>query len=307
MAFFLAVDAGGTKTDYGLADDSRILARARTGTIKRMRTDAVAAEKNLDEALERLAAEAGISMRSITRTCIGTAGERVPLVVDWLQAAFTKRVTGNLLIIGDVEIALDAAFPGAAGVLVLAGTGSNVAGRTAAGSLIGAGGWGPVLADQGSGHRIGLEGLRAVFTAIDEDEPTTLGAAILAFWKLESIDGLVEFANHRPSPDFSQLTRVVVQCALEGDAVALRTLRREGCELAKLAMLVIHRLQRSSDRKGWVPPVAMAGSILEKVPLLREALIGELERQCPGVQVLPGVVDPLDGAVWRARHPMDAS
>ena len=34
---FLALDAGGTKTDYVLVDETRELARARTGTIKRMR------------------------------------------------------------------------------------------------------------------------------------------------------------------------------------------------------------------------------------------------------------------------------
>jgi glucosamine kinase len=39
MAFFLAMDSGGTKTDYVLADETTELARVRTGTIKRMRTD----------------------------------------------------------------------------------------------------------------------------------------------------------------------------------------------------------------------------------------------------------------------------
>ena len=34
MSFFLALDAGGTKTDYVLADEVRELARVRTGTIK---------------------------------------------------------------------------------------------------------------------------------------------------------------------------------------------------------------------------------------------------------------------------------
>ena len=40
VSFFLAVESGGTKTDYLLADETRELARVRTGTIKRMRTDA---------------------------------------------------------------------------------------------------------------------------------------------------------------------------------------------------------------------------------------------------------------------------
>ena len=46
MTFFLALDVGGTKTDYLLADETHELARVRTGTIKRMRTDAQTATAN---------------------------------------------------------------------------------------------------------------------------------------------------------------------------------------------------------------------------------------------------------------------
>src|SRR5260370_5363162 len=143
MSFFLALDAGGTKTDYLLADERGELARVRTGTIKRMRTDSDTAARNLDSALAQITSQSGVSMRSITRTCVGTAGESVPLVVEWLRHALTSRISGELLLLGDVEIALDAAFPGQPGVLVLAGTGSNVACRMCDGTLTTAGGWGP--------------------------------------------------------------------------------------------------------------------------------------------------------------------
>ena len=63
MSFFLALDAGGTKTDYVLADETRELARVRTGTIKRMRTDAETAARNLDSALRQLTAQSGVSMQ----------------------------------------------------------------------------------------------------------------------------------------------------------------------------------------------------------------------------------------------------
>src|SRR5277367_6685783 len=105
MSFFLALDAGGTKTDYVVADETRELARVRTGTIKRMRADAETAARNLDSALRQLTALSGVSMHSITRTCIGTAGENVPLVADWLRGAIMSRVSGELLLLGDVEIA----------------------------------------------------------------------------------------------------------------------------------------------------------------------------------------------------------
>jgi glucosamine kinase len=301
MSFFLALDAGGTKTDYVLADESRELARVRTGTIKRMRVDAATASQNLESALAQLSARTGISMASITRTCIGTAGETVPLVRDWLQASFRARVGGALLILGDVEIALEAAFPGRAGVLAMAGTGSNVLGRTDGGLLITAGGWGPALADQGSGHRIGLESLRAMFLARDEERHTLLLSATMDFWQLSSLEGLVEYANSLPAPDFSQLTAVVLRCAQLGDEIALTVLRQQGEELAYLVRLVIRRLRLAANEPEWTPPIAFTGSILENVAPLRDALMAAVRRRFPLAQAPDKVVDPIEGALWRAR------
>jgi len=302
MSLFLAIDAGGTKTDYLLADESRELARVRSGTIKRMRTDADTATANLDGALAELTAMCGVSMREITRTCLGTAGETVPLVTDFLREAFTFKVGGDLILLGDVEIALDAAFPGEPGVLVLAGTGSNVAGRDPSGKVTTAGGWGPALADQGSGHRIGHEALRATFLAIDEERPTSLLGAVLKLWDLCSIDDLVAYANQTPAPDFSRLTPLVLNAAEHGDAVAAAVLKKEGEDLAHLACLVIRRLKSAAKEAAWTPPLAFAGSIMEKLPPVRDALIAAVEHEFPGIHALDGVVDPINGALWRARR-----
>jgi N-acetylglucosamine kinase-like BadF-type ATPase len=301
LGFYLGIDAGGTKADYALADETRVLARVRSATIKRMRADASATEAALAEALAKLTAESGVSMQAVARTCIGTAGEKVPLVVHWLREQLAARVAGELILLGDVEIALDAAFPGAAGVLVLAGTGSNIAGRSEAGELIGAGGWGPALADQGSGHRIGLNALRAAFLAVDRQQPTQLLDAVRAFWDLASIEELIAFANRVPAPDFSRLTPLVVSCAEQGDAVASGVLAVEAEDLASLAALVIERLRRAAPDPGWTPPVAFTGSILEKVRPMREGVAAALQRRFGAVPILPGVVDPIDGALWRAR------
>jgi N-acetylglucosamine kinase-like BadF-type ATPase len=301
MSFFLALDAGGTKTDYVLADETRELARVRTGTIKRMRVDATTACQNLESALAELSSRTGISMKQVTRTCVGTAGETVPLVKDWLRESISARVGGALLILGDVEIALEAAFPGKAGVLVMAGTGSNVVGRTQAGELISAGGWGPALADQGSGHLIGLESLRAIFLAKDEERETLLLQAVLDFWQLSSLHHLVEYANAIPGPDFSTLTGVVLSCAEQGDQIASSLLRKQGEDLAYLVRLVIRRLRRASTDPGWTPPIAYTGSILENVPPVRDALMAAVQREFPAVQAPEKGVDPIDGALWRAR------
>jgi glucosamine kinase len=300
-SFFLAVDAGGTKTDYVLADETSELARVRTGSIKRLRVDAATACRNLQSALSELSQRTGVSMASITRTCVGTAGETILLVTDWLREAITARVGGGLLILGDVEIALDAAFPGQPGVLVLAGTGSNVVGRSAEGKLISAGGWGPVLADQGSGHMIGVDALRAIFLAKDEERHTGLLDGVMDFWQLSSLEHLVEYANSQPAPDFSTLTGVVLQCAQLGDEIALAVLRGQGEQLGYLVRLVIRRLRQTSIGD-WTPPLAFAGSILGNVPPIREALMAAVQSEFPAAQAPEkGVVDPIDGALWRAR------
>jgi len=300
MAYFLALDIGGTKTDYLLADETRELARVRTGTIKRMRTDASTAAANLDHALTELTTLTGISPKEITRTCIGTAGQTVPLVTTWLREAFATRVSGDLILLGDVEIALDAAFQGNIGVLAMAGTGSNVAGRMPDGTLVTAGGWGPELADQGSGHKIGREGARAAFLARDEQRPTILLNAILDFWQLTSIDLLVEYANSRPAPDFSRLTEVILRCANEGDAVATEVLRREGEDLASLVRIVIRRIQAAAPTST-LPSLAFTGSIMEKVQPVRDALIASVRSEFPILLTLDGVIDPIAGALWHAR------
>jgi len=302
LALYLAVDLGGTKTEYVLADETNELARVRGGTIKRMRTDANTAGQNFDTAIREIEAKSGRSVRDITRSCVGAAGVTVPLVTDWIKKIFAEHVGGSLVLVGDVEIALDGAFFGGPGVLVMAGTGSNVAGRSPAGKLTTAGGWGPALSDQGSGARIGQQALRDSALAYDEERETRLLPAILQAWNLRDFDDLVAYANQIPSPDLTRLAPVVVACADAGDAVAQRVLRREAEELAHLAHIVIDRLRSEGSRAGWLPDLAFTGSILEHVPAIRDGIVEVLRQEFPDLKVVPGMVDPLLGALWHARH-----
>jgi glucosamine kinase len=79
-------------------------------------------------------------------------------------------------------------------------------------------------------------------------------------------------------------------------------LRREGEALAYLVRLVMRRLQHEVGNHEWIPPIAFAGSIMEKVPPVRTALIDAIQREFGDIRVIAGVVDPIAGAVWRARR-----
>lgn len=314
MAYYLGLDAGGTKTECALADDSTILARATAGTIKVMRTSNEEAEHNLQTLLQNIASQSGIALASIACTCVGLAGISVSRVADWVLHSLCIRVGGRVLLAGDEEIALDAAFSGGPGVLVIAGTGSNLAARTSYGHLIHIGGWGPAVADEGSGNWIGKQAVRAVFDAVDRAKPTLLQKAILREWGLVDLAGLIDRANASPSPDFSRLTRVVVACAEEGDPYANRILRQAGEDLGMYAALAIQRVihaensrpesgaQRSQGPPHDLPEVAFSGSILSHIPAVWKAMSDAIHRKFPNVRIHSKAVDPVEGALWRARQ-----
>ena len=242
MAYYLGLDAGGTQTECALADDEAVLAHATAGSIKTMHVPVEQAEENLDELLRAVSGQSGVSLDSILCTCVGLAGISVPRIADWTRQALASRVSGEILLAGDEEIALDAAFPGGAGVLVVAGTGSNIIGRSITGQIIHVGGWGPVLADEGSGSWIGKQAVRAIFDALDRGETTLLLERILHQWGLTDIGSLIDRANQLPGPDFSALTRIVAECARQGDRCASQVLGKAGQALGMCAVLAAQRV-----------------------------------------------------------------
>jgi glucosamine kinase len=310
MDYFLGIDAGATKTNCVLGTRTGVLARAQGGSIKTTRVSEADADKHLQYLLSSVAGQSGIALSSITGTCVGLSGNAIPRVVDWVRNALASRVHGQIAICGDEEIALDAAFHGGRGILVIAGTGSHVVGRTRDGQLVHTGGWGPVLSDQGGGSRIGLLALRAIFHAMDASEETSLLPAVHVAWKTRTVEELVDLGNRVPVVEFSQLAPLVAQCAEAGDAVARGVLQQSGEELAELILLAMRKgTALESCAPSDAPPtdsvpwtVAYTGSVIEKISLLREGMIAAIHRTDPTVQFLSQPADPPLGALWRATH-----
>lgn len=163
------------------------------------------------------------------------------------------------------------------------------------------GGWGPVVADEGSGTWIGKRAVRAVFDALDRDEETPLLRKVQEAWELPSISHLVDAANRIPGPEFSNLTPVVVECAQRGDPDAIRILQEAGNFLGVYAVLAAKRVQKLEKPGAALPEVAFTGSILSQVTPVREAMFAHLQRELPGIRIRTEAVDPVLGALWRAR------
>lgn len=300
MGFFLAIDAGGTKTRCVLADETRELGRTTTGSVKLMRVGEAEASSRLRAMLSEVALAAGVDLSDVTRTCVGIAGHTIEAVREWATREIQQAVGGDLLLSGDEEIALDGAVQGGEGILVIAGTGSNFFGRTADGARYTAGGWGPALGDEGSGYWIGHEALRVGFWARDRGVSTILLEEIGRFWETPSIGEIVERANLRPGPDFAALAPIVVRSAESGDELATAILQRAGIELAEQVALVALKMKESGEREKII--VAYTGGVVEQIALVRNSMIESLKKSTPEAEVMSSGADPLAGALWRARR-----
>ncbi len=302
MGVYLAVDAGGTKTECVIADDERVLARVTGETVKVMNVGAPEATARLRTLLGEAAAIAGVPLYLVTRACMGLAGLSSDGVRTWAEETLGEVLTGHLLLTGDEEIALEAAFGQGPGVLVIAGTGSHIVGRCGNGSRFTAGGWGPMLGDEGSGYWIGLEGIRAGLRSMDRGVPSCLLREINATWGISSIGALVAKANSRPRADFAALAESVARCAAQGDALARSVLERAGEELAAQVSIVISKMRAAGCSVADVERIAFTGSVLGKIPPVHQAMVRALRLAHPRSAVNEMATEPIQGALARARR-----
>jgi glucosamine kinase len=116
---------------------------------------------------------------------------------------------------------------------------------------------------------------------------------------------MVEMANARPGPDLPALVPVIVRCAEAGDELAIAVLERAGVELAEQVALVALKMKESGGKRKI--DAAYTGSILEHIALVHSAMVAALKTSSPGVKVMEGAVDSLEGALWRAREAAKAA
>jgi glucosamine kinase len=196
-------------------------------------------------------------------------------------------------------IALDSAFRGGAGILQIAGTGSNCIGRTANGALESAGGWSSRLGDEGSGYWIGVNAVRRALTAYDREEKCGILEAVGKAWGTKTIDELVNVGDGTPGPDFAALAPIIDELAEAGDAVALGVLKQAAEDLVNFVLLVREKMRRKHGLAVEVP-VAWTGSVIGKMRLVREAFRKGLNDVAPNMPVGTDEVVAIEGAIWRA-------
>lgn len=325
MTFVLGVDGGGTGTRAVVLDGEGV-ERGRgegpPGLVERIgaldssagrdrrggqgRSEGLPGAREPEEAATavetaaRAAARASDIALPVDHLCAGLAGAGSPEIRGEVRRALEDRGLSHAVVVTtDAHAALRDAFPGEeAGVLLVCGTGSIALGRTGAGWMARAGGWGAVLDDAGSAYRIGLEALSAVLRAHDGRAPeTALTELTVGFMGVSAPPELVAAAHGAPKHRIAALAPAVVELAGGGDGTAKAILREAVLELTSLARAVLTRLGESEGAEGATHaevPVALHGGLVAPGRPLRPLLVRSLEEQA--IPVLERRVDPARGA-----------
>ena len=307
VLYFLGIDGGGTKTTCAVGDESQLLAEATAGPSNVVRVGEGKARESLQRCVRQACVAAGIVPEEVSRTCVGGAGAARPEIAEIVRRSLAEILPTPVDVVGDMQIALEAAFNTGPGVVVNAGTGSFAYGRDAQGRTARAGGWGFAIGDEGSAHWIGRAAVTAVLRAADLTEGGVKSGANSAIvksffkaWGVASIADLARAANSIPPPDFAVLFPAI---ASSSDDLATQVLTDAGGELAEVAAVVIRRLF-AKDHPGAVP-VAMTGGVFRHAALVRQVFYNELRALDPRVEVNPQVVEPVEGALRMARRAME--
>jgi N-acetylglucosamine kinase-like BadF-type ATPase len=297
MSFFLGIDGGGTKTSCVVGDETSVLGAGTASGSNVVRVGEQHARGAFRDAITQACATAKISPSQIERTCAGLAGGARPEIAARVRAVLAELVAGEIVIVGDMVIAHEAAFHGGAGVVVSAGPGSNAYGSNEVGAMARAGGWGFAVSDEGSGHWIGRSAISAALRAYDETASGgVLLERIMESWHLATRDQLVIAANASPAPYVAGILPAVLAAAEAGDATARDVLGQAGGELAKLAAIVVGRLFADAPAG-----VATAGGIFSNSALVREVFFESVRNKYPKVLEHPASESPVNGALALAR------
>src|SRR5579863_6133503 len=221
MSIFMGIDGGGSQTTCAVGDEKSLLGSGGGAGSNVVRVGEAQARKSISAAILQACAKAKLSPQQIIRTCIGVAGGARPEATEIIRRILSELVSGEIDVVGDMVIAMEAASGMGPGVIVIAGTGSIAYGRNSAGQTARAGGWGFAISDEGSGHWIGRSAAAATMRAFDEAGAESAGPlleGVMKSWGVTMREQFVVAANK--SPDFAALLPAVLSAADAGDATA---------------------------------------------------------------------------------------
>ena len=288
----IGIDGGGTHSTAAAAwPDGRIAAVAYGDGLNYHHVGTEKVRLRMEDMVRRLCEKTGARHPLV---CVGMSALDAPADEATL-ARFTTGCfsPGQLDLQSDAYAALMGVTRGKPGMIVICGTGSMLLLLDEQGRQHVSGGWGYLLADEGSSYTLAREALLAV---IDESEglgeATVLTRHALDYFGVASLRMIIDRIY---APDFTPdrlagFARHVLAEAENGEPVACAILRRTMPRLAAQAAQLMKKSPAASQ-------VGLYGGVFMHSAAARTCFIDTLCRLAPGAQICSLDYPPELGAI----------
>lgn len=309
MPWVLGLDGGGSRTVALIANEKgRVLGRGESGPATQHTAGLARAAEAIRSATYQALDDAGLMVQALHAACFALVG--ADHTIDRQVMASVIASLGlkcPITLEHDATAALAGATGGRPGAIIIADTGAMAYGEDATGQRARADGYGPIVGDTGSGYDVGRKALMAALRHEDGRGPATLlTERITRRFMLGSMTDILNLVHGNPAPlqrqDIAAIAPKVIQCAQEGDRVALDLVRTAGQELGAAVSAVLARLSWPTEEP---IPVAGLGSMFEAGPLLVDPMQQVIHANEPRAMLVKPQHTPSYGAVLLALRSLD--
>jgi N-acetylglucosamine kinase-like BadF-type ATPase len=303
MKYLIGLDGGGTKTHAVITNlNGEKLYECNGGASNFLVQGTFTVSQTLLSIIQKCVDEISAQLIEVECVLLGTTGAGRRNDAEKLENDFTsflkeKNVSLKLFVVeSDARIALEGAFAGKPGSILIAGTGSIMFGKDAQGNVYRVGGFGRFLGDEGSGYMLGKKGLVAVSKNFDgRGEATLLTNLVKEKFGIETPEILIT-EIYKNNFDIASIAPLVIEAAQKGDAAALKIVEEETNELLLHIKTMYNKMNEEALN------VSFIGGLISSQNFYSNLFKKKIADQLPHVKVIEPIYPPAMGAVLMAKE-----
>ncbi len=302
MKYIIGIDGGGTKTDCAAADlEGNILFKTKGNPSNFLIEGTEKVSGSILDLINKCKDKLDFNYSDIEMIFIGTAGAGRKDDAEMLKKSFidfskSKGIDfANFIVESDARIALEGAFSGNPGAILIAGTGSIIIGKDSAGNIHRAGGFGRLIGDEGSGYSLGRKGLNSVSKQFDGRGGFTLiSKYVEEKLDINSAEKLITEV-YKNNLAIASVAPFVISAAENSDETALRIINEE-IEETLLHISAIKQKLSINELN-----LSLAGSLINNDNFYSKKLKEKIKKYFPEIKIQLPQNSPVMGAVLMAK------
>lgn len=238
MKYHIGIDAGASKSKLVMTNDSlKKIIETKGGAANILRQGKPESAETISSLICKSLKAAKLTNPKIECITVGAAGAGRKSDANEFRDILNEKLNqkninfSNIFIISDAEAALEGAFNGGPGCILISGTGSIAYGKDPNGIIFRVGGFGRNIGDEGSGFSIGSKGINEFSKQIDGRNPKTFLFEIFSLkLKVSASEDLINLV-YSNNFDLASAAPLVIEAAEKKDRICQQILSDEVDEL----------------------------------------------------------------------------